>query len=176
MYLIVVTLGIVTISIFPLFNDICYSFLSYIVFFYLSYPFCSNTIVDYFSPFLSLVFFLSLSLILSTVFSHFYAPSFGSCGGSVTLLPPLPLFLTRSIFLDILRILSLLVTPTFLNLSGRTLSTCQASTRFVANTFVLYGETNRNRADADVDVFVVVRVDVARREIVVTVVFHLWFR
>lgn len=176
MYLIVVTLGIMTISIFPFFNDIYYSFLSYIVFFYLSSPFCSNSIVDYFSPFLSLVFFLSLSLILSTVFSHFYTPSFGSCGGSVTLLPPLPLFLTRSIFLDILRILSLLVTPTFLNLSGRTLSTCQASTRFVANTFVLYGETSRNRADADVDVFVVVRVDVARREIVVTVVFHLCFR
>lgn len=60
--------------------------------------------------------------------------------------------------------------------------TCQAgryqlaSTRFVANTFVLYGETSRNRADADVDVFVVVRVDVARGEIVVTVVFHLCFR
>lgn len=148
---------------------------TFYIFFYLSSPFCSNSIVDYFSPFLSLVFFLSLSLILSTVFSHFYTPSFGSCGGSVTL-PPLPLFLTRSIFLDILRILSLLVTPTFLNLSGRTLSTCQASTRFVANTFVLYGETSRNRADADVDVFVVVRVDVARGEIVVTVVFHLCFR
>lgn len=58
-----------TISIFPLFNDIYYSFLSYIVFFYLSSPFCSNSIVDYFSPFLSLVFFLSLSLILSLLFS-----------------------------------------------------------------------------------------------------------
>lgn len=155
---------------------------SYIVHFFQSFSlFRSNGVVvnrlfsflslSHFSSFLLLLLFSRLFSLTSTLELFEYAGE--------ALLPHLlhyhsfSLALSFSIYFESCHYSSLLA---LLDLSGPTLSTCQACARFVANTAFLGGKTSFDRADADVDVFVVVRVDVARGEVVVTVVVHLCFR